>query len=110
MMQGSNGVRGPRYQFASVILTYFSVSLSSIPIYLIPIVFWLPPDFQWKGIWGNLAYWAVASPVLELKHGVSGFLGLAVLFLGMRLATKITAAQWQDSALKPVEKKEEPGK
>jgi hypothetical protein len=48
----------------------------------------------------------VASPVLELKHGVSGILGLAVLFLGMRLATRITAAQWQDSAIKPVEKEE----
>ena len=108
MMQGSNGARGPRYQFASVVLTYFAVSLSSIPIYLIPIVFWLPPDFQWKGVWGNLAYWAVASPVLELKHGFSGFVGLAVLFLGMRLATRITAAQWQDSAIKPVEQKEEP--
>jgi hypothetical protein len=108
MMQGSNGMRGPRYQFASVILTYFSVSLSSIPIYLIPIMFLLPPDFRLSNIMGKLAYWAVASPVLELKHGFSGFVGLAILFLGMRLATRITAAQWQDSALKPVEKKEEP--
>ena len=108
MMQGSGGLRGPRYQFASVILTYLAVSLSSIPIYLIPIMFWLPPDFQWKGIWGNLAYWAVASPVLELKHGFSGFVGLSILFLGMRLATRITAAQWQDSALHSGEKKEEP--
>jgi hypothetical protein len=108
MMQGSNGVRGPRYQFASVILTYFAVSLSSIPIYLLPIVFWLPPDFKWSSIMGNLAYWAVASPVLELKHGFSGYVGLSVLFLGMRLATRITAAPWQDSALKPAEKKLEP--
>jgi hypothetical protein len=108
MMQGSNGERGPRYQFASVILTYLAVSLSSIPIYLIPIVVWLPPDFKWNGIWGNLAYWAVASPLLELKHGISGFIGLAVLFLGMRLATRITATQWQDSAIKPADKKEEP--
>jgi hypothetical protein len=109
MMQGSNGIRGPRYQFASAILTYFAVSLSSIPIYLIPIVFWLPPDFRFGSIMGKLAYWAVASPVLELKHGFAGYVGLAVLFLGMRLATRITAAQWQDSAIKPVEKKEEPG-
>jgi hypothetical protein len=106
MMQGSNGERGPEYQFASVILTYFAVSLSSIPIYLIPIVFWLPPDFRLGSVLGKLSYWAVASPVLELKHGVSGILGLAVLFLGMRLATRITAAQWQDSAIKPVEKEE----
>jgi hypothetical protein len=109
MMQGSNGVRGPRYQFASVILTYFAVALSSIPIYLLPIVFWLPPDFRWSSIMGKLAYWAVASPVLELKHGISGFVGLAILFLGMRLATRITAAEWQDSALKSGEKKEERG-
>lgn len=107
MMLGSNGMRGPRYQFAAVILTYFAVSLSSIPIYLIPIVFWLPPDFQWNGIWGNLAYWAVASPVLELRHGIPGFIGVAVLFLGMRLATRITAAEWQDSAIKPAGEKEE---
>jgi hypothetical protein len=58
---------------------------------------------------GKLAYWAVASPVLELKHGISGFVGLAILFLGMRLATRITAAEWQDSALKSGEKKEERG-
>jgi hypothetical protein len=109
MMQGSNGTRGPRYQFASVILTYFAVSLSSIPIYLIPKIFWLPPDFRFGSIMGKLAYWSVASPVLELKHGTSGFVGLAVLFLGMRLAARITAAQWQDSAIKRVEKTEEPG-
>jgi hypothetical protein len=109
MMQGSNGIRGPRYQFASVFLTYFAVSLSSIPIYLIPIVFWLPPDFRLSSIMGKLAYWAVASPVLELKHGIWGFVGLSVLFLGMRLATRITAAEWQDSAIKPVEKKDELG-
>lgn len=108
MMQGSNGARGPRYQFASVILTYFAVSLSSIPIYLLPIMFWLPPDFRLGSVLGKLAYWAVASPILELKNGVSGFVGLAVLFLGMRLATRITAAQWQDSAIKAGDKKEEP--
>jgi hypothetical protein len=108
MMLGSNGIRGPRYQFAAVVLTYFSVSLSAIPIYLIPIAFYLPPDFQWTGIWGKLAYWAVASPVLEFRHGFPGLVGLAVLFLGMRLATRITAAQWQDSAIKPVGEKEEP--
>ena len=108
MMQGSNGIRGPRYQFASAVLTYFAVSLSSIPIYLIPIMFWLPPDFRLGSVMGKLAYWAVASPVLELKHGLSGLVGLAVLFLGMRLATRITAARWQDSALKTGEKKDEP--
>jgi hypothetical protein len=107
MVQGSNGARGPRYQFAAVFLTYFAVSLSSIPIYLIPIVFWLPPNFKWDGVMSKLAYWAVASPILELKHGLSGCAGLAVLFLGMRMAARITAAQWQDSALKPAEKKEE---
>ncbi len=107
MLQGSNGARGPRFQFASVILTYFAVSLSSIPIYLLPIVFLLPPDFRFGSIMGKLAYWAVASPVQELKHGLPGWVGLAILFLGMRLATRITAADWQDSALN-AEKKEEP--
>jgi hypothetical protein len=106
MMQGSSGARGPQYQFASAILTYFTVSLSSIPIYLIPVVFWLPQDFSWNGIMGKLAYWAVASPMLELKRGISGCAGLAVLFLGMRLATKMTAVRRQDSPLIPEEKKE----
>ena len=104
MMQGSNGVRGPRYQFASAILTYFTVSLSAIPIYLIPIVFFLPQDFSWNGIMGKLAYWAVASPVLEWKNGFAGCVGLAILFMGMRLATRVTRAEWQESAQKPAEK------
>lgn len=107
MMQGSNGARGPRYQFAAAALTYFTVSLSSIPIYLIPVVFWLPQDFRWDGVLEKLAYWAVASPMLAWKNGLAGCAGLFILFIGMRLATRITRADWQGTSQRSVEKKEE---
>jgi hypothetical protein len=34
----------------------------------------------------------LASPFLELQSGVSGILGLVILFVGIRIAWKITSA------------------
>ena len=94
MMAGSRGVGGPRYQIVAVILTYAAISLASIPI-LITRVAQQNGDTQinWSSLAGRLAEWGVASPFLQLRYGVSGAIGLVILFVGLRIAYRMTAAQ-----------------
>ena len=42
---------------------------------------------------GSLLFVGLASPFLELSSGVSGLIGLVILFVGVNLAWKMTAAQ-----------------
>jgi len=43
------------------------------------------------GIVGKLALIGLASPFLELEDGISGIIGLVILFVGMRFAWRMTA-------------------
>jgi len=43
------------------------------------------------GVLGRLALLGLASPFLELADGVGGVIGLIILFVGLRIAWKITA-------------------
>jgi hypothetical protein len=45
------------------------------------------------GAIGTLAMIGLASPFLELAEGGSGFIGLIILFVGMRFAWKMTAGR-----------------
>lgn len=117
MKKGSQGVGGRRYQMAAVALTYAAVSLSAIPI---GISYYLNEDrpktrqtdasaasrpatpsdtatqpLQQKGFGAAAAallFAGLASPFLELQGGVSGIIGLVILFVGIRIAWKMTAA------------------
>ena len=40
---------------------------------------------------GALIFAGLASPFLELQGGFSGIIGLVIIFVGMRIAWKITA-------------------
>jgi len=42
---------------------------------------------------GALLFAGLASPFLELQGGISGIIGLVILFVGIRIAWKITQAQ-----------------
>ncbi len=42
---------------------------------------------------GQLVLWGIASPFLQLRSGVSGAIGLVILFVGLRIAYRITAAR-----------------
>jgi hypothetical protein len=107
---GSYGIGGRRYQIAALVLTYSAVSLSAVPI---AISQWrhhgAPAQVQGtqspqvtaqtgektsmsvsKAI-GVLALLGLASPFLDLANPTHGLIGLVILFVGLRIAWKMTA-------------------
>lgn len=105
MRIGSGGVGGRRYQIVAVLLTYFAVSMSAVPIAIeqarhdrqgqaqsVPATAQPRP----QGISGRaiaeLAMVGIASPILELRDPVQGLIGLIILFVGIRFAWRFTAA------------------
>jgi hypothetical protein len=115
MKKGSQGVGGRRYQIAAVALTYAAVSLSAIPIGLsyymknekpasraaatsdVPAT--TSPDGDSGtavpkpsagSVIASLLFAGLASPFLELQSGFSGLIGLVILFVGIRIAWKMT--------------------
>jgi hypothetical protein len=94
IMKGSNGVGGRRYQIAAVVLTYLAISGSSVPIIVAALLKrHSAGDIHWVAAIPILAKWAIASPFLELQHGFSGILGLVILFVGVSIASRLTAAK-----------------
>lgn len=89
MMQGSGGVGGPRYQIAAVALTYAAISLASIPIHLAHVLN-QGLAIDRAGIAGPLLLGAIASPFLGLQRGSFGIIGLVILFVGLRVAFRLT--------------------
>ena len=111
IIMGSKGARGRRYQIAAVLLTYLAVSLSAVPIYISqqikhqgaqqpsrasdPTIVPAPQKHPIKAL-GVLALIGVASPILELADPVHGLIGLVILFVGLRIAWRITAGRSLD--------------
>jgi len=112
IMMGSQGIGGRRYQIAALVLTYSAVSLSAVPI---AISQWrhhgAPAQVQGaqspqvsaqtgektsmsvsKAI-GVLALLGLASPFLDLANPTHGLIGLVILFVGLRIAWKMTAGR-----------------
>jgi hypothetical protein len=89
ILLGSKGVGGRQYQIAAALLTYCAVSMSVIPIVLYQTHLSLS-DIPL----GKLIQVGLTSPFLELKtdpgHGV---IGLIILFVGVSIAWKMTAAK-----------------
>lgn len=118
IMMGSKGVGGKRYQIAAVILTYAAVSMAAIPIAIAlrseeskssPAVQSdqsLSPDARAtpnadsgarakpKVSFGAvLLIWiaiGLASPFLALQDPFHGVIGLVILFVGIRIAWRLT--------------------
>jgi hypothetical protein len=113
MVKGSGGVGGRRYQVAAVLLTYMAVSLAAVPIILshyykqhsaqaqaqaqvtdsatppqVP-----KPAVSHAKAWGTLVLIALASPFLALTNPAQGAIGLIILFVGLRIAWRITAGR-----------------
>ena len=106
MVYGSGGVRGRRYQIAAVLLTYIAVSLSAVPIYLSQQVKYrtsvqaqaaaegdATPKPSAAKTAGILLLLGLASPFLALADPVHGLIGLVILFVGVRIAWKMTAGR-----------------
>jgi hypothetical protein len=93
MMMGKKGVGGPRYQIAAVLLTYAAISLASVPI-LIAAAMREGNNVDWASMAGRLVMYGIASPFLELGSGMGfGLIGLFILFIGLRIAYRMTAAK-----------------
>lgn len=104
MHMGSGGVGGRRYQVVAVLLTYFAVSMSAVPIAIEQSrmheqaqvqsaeTITQPAHVSARTI-AVLAVVGIASPILDLRDPVQGLIGLIILFVGIRFAWKFTAAR-----------------
>lgn len=105
---GSGGVGGRRYQVTAVLLTYIAVSLAAVPIALtqhmkhsrVPqhaqasdSATVQAPKMGFAEAVGLLALVGLASPFLALADPAHGIIGLIILFVGIRIAWKITAGR-----------------
>ncbi|KAA6464877.1 hypothetical protein DYQ86_02670 [Acidobacteria bacterium AB60] len=123
MLKGANGIGGRRYQIAAVLLTYFAISVSAVPIGISSVIKHnkdkaaqqnqpeQPADSaatssasqssaqpahgvsSISGVLAQLLFWGLASPFLELQDPVHGLIGLVILFVGLRIAYQMTAAR-----------------
>jgi hypothetical protein len=117
IIMGSGGVGGRRYQVAAVLLTYIAVSLAAVPIALSQHMKQRsaqaqaqasepptnapnvndsrsnPPKMSPAKAVGMLALLGLASPFLALSHPMQGMIGLIILFVGVRIAWRITASR-----------------
>lgn len=103
MHMGSGGVGGRRYQVVAVLLTYFAVSMSAVPIAIEQSRMHDRAQVQSAEtttqprahVSGRtiavLAVVGIASPILDLRDPVQGLIGLIILFVGIRFAWRFTA-------------------
>ena len=91
MMSGSNGVGGRRYQIAAVLLTYAAISLSAVPIRIAELA--PAAHVDWMDHMSAFAVLGIASPFLYLLTGISGLIGLLILFVGLGVAWRMTRAR-----------------
>jgi hypothetical protein len=92
MKAGSGGLGGRPYQVAAVVLTYLAIALAEIPIAL-----W---HFQARIPAGHMLAAAIRllplglmSPILEMRSPVHGLINVVILYVGLNIAWRGTAAQ-----------------
>ncbi len=90
MKMGSRGVGGRRYQIVAAVLTYSAVSIARIPIEL----HYHPADLELGSVAdiARMAVLGLASPFLRLQSNPMAFIGLIILFVGIRIAWQMMAA------------------
>jgi hypothetical protein len=97
IMQGSGGVGGLRYQITAVVLTYAAISLASVPIAIARAA-----DqglaIDWGTMAGPLLLGGIISPFLKLQQGPYGIIGLVILFVGLRVAFRLTREKQPQAA------------
>jgi hypothetical protein len=108
VVMGSGGLGGRRYQIAAVLLTYMAVSLAAVPIAISQQMKQrsaqqhaqvsgsatanAPKMSPTKAV-ATLTLLGLASPFLDLADPAHGIIGLIILFVGIRIAWKITAGR-----------------
>lgn len=105
---GSGGVGGRRYQVAAVLLTYIAVSMAAVPIAISQQMKQksaqqraqasdsataAQPKMGILKTLGVLTAIGLASPFLDLANPAHGVIGLIILFVGIRIAWRLTAVR-----------------
>jgi hypothetical protein len=104
---GSGGLGGCRYQIAAVLLTYIAVSLAAVPIAVSQHMKQKSaqahtqesnsatnsPKVSPAKALGVLALIGLASPFLALSNPMQGVIGMVILFVGIRIAWRMTAGR-----------------
>jgi hypothetical protein len=105
VVAGSQGVGGRRYQVLAVLLTYGAVSLSAVPLVLSQHLEQravrtqaadagrATPAMSPARAVGIVVFLGLASPFLALGNPLQGLIGLVILFVGIRIAWRMTAAR-----------------
>ncbi len=117
MMKGSNGIGGRRYQITAVLLTYAAVSIAAIPMAIAqfskekkshpttqvsqaqpgeaqPAAEAPAKKVSFGAALAYLLFLGLASPFMDLMADpLHGLIGLVILFVGMRIAWKLTAGR-----------------
>ena len=91
MKFGSGGLGGRRYQIAAVILTYLAIALAEIPIVLWQFRARIPSG-RMLALAIRLLPVGITSPIRDMRSPVHGLINLVILFVGLRIAWRGTAA------------------
>jgi len=112
VVYGASGCRGRRFQILAVALTYFSICSSYVPVFISELrehraakiaasssasgsPRTVPPAASAVAIViavAVLTLLSLAAPFLELAGGISGIIGLVIVFIGLRQAWHYTRA------------------
>jgi hypothetical protein len=93
IIHSTHGIGGRKYQIAAAVLTYISISMANVPIFL-----WQVhasgrdishPSFLSVGF--LVIFMGLGSPLLALKFGLSALIDLFILFIAIRTAWGLTA-------------------
>lgn len=91
MKFGSGGLGGRPYQFTAVILTYLAIALAEIPIMLWQLRARIPSGHL-PAIALRLLPVGLESPILAMRSPVHGLINAVILFVGLQIAWRGTAA------------------
>jgi hypothetical protein len=91
MKFGSNGLGGRPYQITAVILTYLAIALAEIPIMLWQLRARIPSGHM-LAIAMRLIPLGLTSPIRALSSPVHGLINAVILFVGLQIAWRGTAA------------------
>jgi len=102
----SHGMGGRPQQILAIVLTYFAITTSYIPVMIYQFAKHPPAEVQQQaqkkgdagggerpsagGILMALFMLAAAAPFFQLRSGFGGFISLFIIFIGLRYAWKLT--------------------
>lgn len=91
MKAGSGGLGGRPYQITAVILTYLAIALAEIPIILWSLRARIPSGHI-LAVAIRLLPVGLESPILAMRSPVHGLINAVILFVGLQIAWRGTAA------------------